>query len=79
MLVNVISLLQRAGKNGVKVGVANGELQVSFSKGQTIDPDLLGQLKVADELQASIGQEVIKLQNTADETAKVRSNDFSIT
>ncbi|MBC7628774.1 condensation domain-containing protein, partial [Ferruginibacter sp.] len=45
MLVNVISLLQRAGKNGVKVGVANGELQVSFSKGQTIDPDLLGQLK----------------------------------
>lgn len=33
--------------------------------------DLLGQLKVAEEWQSSIGLEVIKLQNTADETAKV--------
>ena len=39
--------------------------------------DLLGQLKVAEEWQLSIGLDVIKLQNTADETAKVWLNFFT--
>lgn len=45
MLNKVISLLQQANKNGVRVALHNGELQVQFSKGQTVDTTLLQELK----------------------------------
>ena len=57
---------------------AREDMMIKCERADKRIEELLGQLKVAEEWQSSIGQEVIKLQSTADETAEVRYQNFIV-